>query len=227
MCVRKFVQGFLAGFRHLLMNPSTTLKYHMGRQPPQPGMTIVIRVAEKAFLSPAPSASLDRYAHAAANLLCLNPLMAPAIELRGGELLVETSHPVLAAVTGPAAVAVDGRKAGTWSALYVERSLSVFAEGRAYVSVRGLRAPAERKVPLSSGVELSTEPNGQNGVSGRLLAALKVPPSLLSDNGDWLQAAHRLQRYFELLTDIVQKGAELVRVNIGGVEYEAWVLEVS
>uniref|UniRef100_A0A7C4FAZ3 Carboxyltransferase domain-containing protein n=1 Tax=Thermofilum pendens TaxID=2269 RepID=A0A7C4FAZ3_THEPE len=190
-------------------------------------MTIVVRVAEKAFVSPTPLASHDKYAHTAANLLCLNPLMGPAIELRGGELLVETSHPVLAAVTGSASVAVDGRKAGTWSALYVGRSLSVFTEGRAYVSVKGLRVPAERKEPLSSGATLSAEQNGHSGVNSRLLSALKVPPSLLSDNGDWLQAAYRLQRYFEMLMDIVQRGAELVRVNIGGVEYEAWVLEVS
>jgi len=215
------------GFRHLLMVCSTTLKYHMERQPLQLGMTIVVRIAEKAFVSPNPSTSLVRYAHAAANLLCLNPLMGPAIELKGGELLVETSHPVLAAVTGAASVAVDGRRAGAWSALYVEKSLSVLAEGRAYVSVRGLRAPAERKVPLSSGATLSMEQSGHNGVSNRLLAALKVPPSLLSDNGDWLQAAYRLQRYFETLMDIIQRGAELVRVSIGGVEYEAWVLEVS
>jgi len=211
----------------LLMGCSTTLKYHVGCLPPQPGMTIVVRIAEKAYASPNPSTSLDRYAHAAANLLCLNPLMSPAIELRGGELLIETSHPVLAAVTGAATVTVDGRKACTWAALRVERSLSVFAEGRAYVSVGGLRMPVERKVPLGTGATLSVEQNGHNGVSSRFLAALKVPPSLLSDNGDWLQAAHRLQRYLEILLDVVQRGAELVRVNIDGVEYEAWVLEVD
>ncbi|MEM2597813.1 MAG: hypothetical protein QXT50_03995, partial [Thermofilum sp.] len=85
---------------------------------------------------------------------------------------------------------------------------------------------AEGRAPLHSGHSLALNSTELDGVEPRLLAALKAPPSLRGDGGDWLQAASRLQRYLQFLADIVQRGAELVRVNLGGVEYEAWVLEL-
>ncbi|MEM4668994.1 MAG: hypothetical protein QW650_00535 [Thermofilum sp.] len=189
-------------------------------------MTLVVRSASKAFIVPNPLLSADKYLHSAANVLCLNPIMAPAIEVGGGDLFLETDTPVLAAVAGEADVSADGRRASSWAAVRFARSLEVHAGKKAYVSIKGLRSEAEGRAPLHSGHSLALNSTELDGVEPRLLAALKVPPSLRGDGGDWLQAASRLQRYLQFLADIVQRGAELVRVNLGGVEYEAWVLEL-
>lgn len=219
----------IGSFRSVRQKPistSTTLKYHRGPARQQPCMIIVVRSANRAFLVPNPALSTDKYLHSAANLLCLNSVMAPAIELRGGEVSIETDTNVLAAVTGDAEVRVDGRRAAPWSAIRVAQSLEVKSPGRAYISLKGLRSNEEERVPLSAGTSLSSFTEELDGVSPRVLAALKIPPSFRSDGGDWLQAVSRLQKYLAFLTDIVQKGAELIRVNLGGVEYEAWVLEL-
>lgn len=207
-------------------NASTRLKYHRATAPSSLGMTVVVRSASKAFMIPSPVLSADKYLHCAANVLCLNPIMAPAIEVGGGHLLLETGTPLLAAVSGEAEVSVDGQRTPSWMAVRVTRSLEVHATKKAYVSLRGLRSEVEGKTPLLSGQSIILEGAELDGVKPRLLAALKVPPSLRGDGGDWLQAASRLQRYIQFLADIVERGAELMRVNLGGVEYEAWILEL-
>jgi len=189
-------------------------------------MTITIRAYGKALLVSSPALSSNKYLHAAANLLCLNSLMAPAIELREGALTVEAESRFIAAVAGEARVTVDGQRASPWSALWVSRSLEVSAERRAYVAIKGLTSSARGRLLLPPELRLELNASEADGVHPRVLAALKVPPSLRVDNGDWLEAASKLRRYFDLLVDIVQRGAELVRVNLGGVEYEAWVLEL-
>lgn len=190
-------------------------------------MMVVLHSASNAFLTPNPILSADKYLHSAANLLCLNRIMSPAIELRDGELSIETDTPLLAAVTGDAEVSTDGHRASAWMAVHFTRSLDVRARGTAYVALKGLQSEAGSRIPLFSGFSLSLDAAELNGVHPRILAALKIPPSLRGDDGDWLQAASRLQKYLIFLSDIVQRGAELVRVKLGGVEYEAWVLELQ
>ena len=189
-------------------------------------MTIVIRAFGKALLNSTPAVSKNKYLHAAANLLCLNPVMSPAIELKEGALSIEADAPFVAAVTGEARVVDDGQRAAPWSALRASRSLEVYADREAYVALRGLKSGVSGRLPLPPEYRLELSSSEVDGIHSRVLAALKVPPSLRVDAGDWLEAASRLQRYLEVLADVVRRGAELVRVSLGGVEYEAWVLEL-
>ncbi len=188
-------------------------------------MAFVVQRAYRALLSPHPLASRDKFAHAVSNVLSLNSLTSPAFELRGGELEISLGEKALLAVTGDAEVIADGRRVEPWTAFNASENVKIRTNAVAYVSVRGLKATTKRKLPLKSGVSFSF--NGLNGIDDRDLRALRVPPTLRAVNGDWLESVARVQRHIGMVLEAIKKGAEQVKVRVGGREFEVWVLELS
>ncbi|ABL77567.1 hypothetical protein [Thermofilum pendens] len=188
-------------------------------------MTIVIRSANRTFLSPSPLSSIDKYLHAAANIISFNPLIAPAFEVRGGALELQLHERVTYAVTGDATVLADGEQAETWRAGVAQRSLEVKATGTAYVSIKGLQVSSVEPAQVRPGLSLAAV--NPDSVPPKVLQAVKIPAGLKYPQNDWLESVSRLQRHVALVADAVQRGAELVKVKVGGSEYEVWVLELE
>ncbi|QOJ78453.1 hypothetical protein IG193_06770 [Infirmifilum lucidum] len=188
-------------------------------------MAFVVQRAYRALLSPHPLASRDKFAHAVSNVLSLNSLTSPAFELRGGELELALREKALLAVTGDVEIVADGRKVEPWAAFNASESVKVKANATAYVSVRGLKATTKRRLPLKSGITFSFD--GLDGLNERSLRALRVPHTLRVVNGDWLESVARVQRHIGMVLEAIKKGAEQVKVRVGGREFEVWVLELS
>ncbi|MGC9106711.1 MAG: hypothetical protein ACP5IE_00760 [Infirmifilum sp.] len=188
-------------------------------------MMIVVQRALGAFISPNPLASHDKFAHAVSNALALNSLTGPAFEVKTGELELEFDSKTLVAFAGDSEVYVDGRRVEPWAAYFAKERVTLKTTGRAYISVRGLRGSNRRKQVLKSGEAYPLEQ--LNGISESDLRALRVPSTLRFANGDWLEAVARIQRHLGMVLEAVRKGAEQVKVRVGGGEFEVWVLELS
>jgi len=187
-------------------------------------MTMVVRKAYRAFLSPNPLGSQDKFAHAVSNLLSLNSLTAPAIELQGGEVEAVLNGKTLMAVAGDAEVIADGRRVEPWAAFFAREGVRIRSGATAYLSVRGLSAAASGKLPVREGDAFSVQ--GLNGIADSDLRALRVPHTLRVANGDWLESVARVQRHIGMVLEAVRRGAEQVRVRLNGGEFEVWVLEL-
>lgn len=188
-------------------------------------MKAVVRSARGALISPTPLFSQEKFAHAAANILALNPPTRPAFELRRGVLELEVDTKTIVALTGAADASVDGKKAESWAAHIAEKTIRVKTDSVAYVSLRGLNVPAIRPLPLRGGEVFQAEQ--ANGVGTLDLRALRVPATLRAANGDWLESIARVQRHVSMVLEAVKKGAKLVKIHVGGGEFEAWVLELA
>ncbi len=189
-------------------------------------MTVRILAVENAYISPSPTHSASKYMHAAANIISANNPFSPAIELRDGEIVLEAVSKVLFAVTGNAEVEINGRKAEPWRSYTLAPGSRVLVRGNSYVTLHGLQARGvASKLPLSPGLTLACSTvNGE--FTAKKLLAFKVPVTMRFDAGDWREMIRRLQRHVALAREAVEKGAELVRVRVGGREFELWVQEL-
>jgi Allophanate hydrolase subunit 2 len=188
-------------------------------------MTIVIRSSHRSYISPNPLSSVDKYLHASANLLVFNPPTAPVIEIRQGSITLQLQEKVVFATTGKAEILADDKQMESWRTGTAQNSLTVKTSETAYLAIKGLVIPTSLPQPLKPGTTLITV--NPNSVPDKILAALKVPQGLRAPNGDWLEAVSRLQRHLSLVSDAVQRGAELVKIRVSGGEFEAWVLELE
>ena len=190
-------------------------------------MTVRILAVKNAYISPSPTQSASKYMHAAANIISANNPFSPAIELREGRIVLEAVAKVLFAVTGNAHVEINGKKAEPWRSYTLTPGSRVTVEGNSYISLHGLQAyGVSTKLPLSPGFTLScTTVNGE--FTAKKLLAFKVPVTMRLDTGNWREMIRRLQRHVALAREAVEKGAELVRVRVGGREFELWVQELA
>lgn len=188
-------------------------------------MTIIVRSSNRAYLSPNVFTSMDKYLHASANLLVFNPPTVPVIEIREGSLSLELQEKVVFSVTGDAKIIADDKQQDPWKASIAQKTINLSTDRVAYLAIKGLTPPTNILQPLKPETML-TAVNPSN-VPEKILMALKVPQVLRISNSDWLESISRLQRHISLVTDAVQRGAELVRIKINGGEFEAWVLELE
>lgn len=85
---------------------------------------------------------MDEFAFDVANILCLNPENAPAIELTSGSLELGFRRNGVVAVTGFAHVSINNQAVGSWKAIHVQKGdcvqIQVSAQGNfAYLAVAG------------------------------------------------------------------------------------------
>lgn len=190
-------------------------------------MAIKVIEAYNAFISPSPAKSKHRYAHASANIICVNNPFSPAIEVDGGRLVFEATQKVLFAVTGNARVRIGGKEVEAWRTYTLEPGTRVAVEGYSYVVFHGVNLGCEdgakRTIKPGDMIYCKTV-NGEFG--GKKLLALKVPLTMRSVNGNWREMLRKLQRHVELAKNAAERGAELVKVRVGSAEYEMWVQEL-
>ncbi len=189
-------------------------------------MVVRIISVSNVYVSPSPSNSAKKYMHAAANIIAANNPLSPAIESIKGILVFEAASKVLFSITGDAALTINGKEAEPWRSYTLMPGSRVEAKGSFYASFHGLNVETGgSRVPLSPGMILNC--NTVNGDFGaKKLLALKVPVTMRFEAPDWRDMVRRLQKHVALAREAVEKGAELVRVRVGGREFELWVQEL-
>lgn len=190
-------------------------------------MAIKIIESYNTFISPSPTKSKHKYAHASVNIISVNNPFSPVIEVNGGKLSFETTHRVLFAVTGNARVKIGEKEVEAWRTYTLEPGTKVTIEGYSYVAFHGvsLNCDSETKTPIKPGDIIRCKTvNGE--FNGKKLLALKVPLTMRNVNGNWKEMLRKLQRHVELAKNAAERGAELVKVRVGSVEFEMWVQEL-